>query len=1117
MTRFFQSRSRGSTASVPLIVFAVLIACGPPSVHGEDPARNVATSDDLSSWQIGYTEFRTNLPGGRHANVRTERAIVSCADGSWRRRVADELVDDPNAWTQFAGWSPDGSLAVVARGWQNPDNATWEERHQTFRMDPGQWQLDTCLVDLQSGFIENVTATDRVSHYNGGLFFTPDAQSLGFTALIDGVSKPYLMDRDGRKKRDVSGHGNGFAYGYSASPDGIRISYHEDYQIYIAAKDGSQRRHIDTGNPFNFAPSWSPDGQWLLFVSGEHGHSNPFVVKSDGTELRKIADLAGYQGWIEFLDVPDFHHGSSDVPVWSADGDSIFYTAKVGENVELFRFRVKDTVSTQLTKTPPGTLHYHPKPSPDGRWLLIGTFRNRVRQLIVIDLVDGRETMVTRLPEGHGAMWPHWRPRLDAAQLSEAESERGIVSVILRGDAETEFAPHGTGNVYAPDVHRSGAVWRMWYGGQGIDGHDRIHVAESVDGRSWKKQGVVVDCGSANHVNDPSVVRAGGKWWMFFTVAETAEDDEIAAAVSTDGQTWQKLGVVFSRGNAGAWDSRKVGRPSVLYEDGIFRLWYDGQATKAAAEKSRLAQKVRQEGRAVGYAESKDGRTWQRRDGPVFHHGAGAVDVERVKDRYVMVYESSAGVNWAESRDGIEWQSRGQLLGVSGKDLDRYGHVTPHLTPAISGHDGDMLLYVGAAGRRTWDGNSVAVANVRIPDSSLPPHVCEIHLTCVDDKATGYGTFQSHNQKVVANRRGYFMTHIRTRNDAYTAQQWRLSWSRDQGQSFHAIYEATHATNPPVLETDEDDNIYLIRPDFDDGHAYFYRFLSDNDYREPLVTQVPHGSAGKFCMAIDNARKQIYYFAHNNTFHRMSFAGKILSKVDLLQAGENALLQYPLMCLDEKGVLHVAWTTQKHGVYLYWDIHYMRSRDGGVTWQTMSGAELTLPVVADEGGAADRQSICMSYRATPEHHAWCVWQATTTVRRGEILPRARRWRTHIRSVAVATLPAMVRSSVRLPNRPHRPPTPVVDRKCFSFGLTPNSKALRPVVGYLMVQGIRYAEPKKEDADTLVAELSGRLHVCRLTGALRKLISFALSALEPSVCLIVADELQHVTTLHRANL
>ena len=58
-------------------------------------------------------------------------------------------------------------------------------------------------------------------------------------------------------------------------------------------------------------------------------------MRADGTGLRKLADRGGYRGVIEFLDVPDFHGGSSDIPAWSADGTAVYYTARVGANVEL--------------------------------------------------------------------------------------------------------------------------------------------------------------------------------------------------------------------------------------------------------------------------------------------------------------------------------------------------------------------------------------------------------------------------------------------------------------------------------------------------------------------------------------------------------------------------------------------------------------------------------------------------------------------------------------------------------------------------------------------------------------------------------------------------------------
>jgi TolB protein len=358
--------------------------------------------------RIGFTGFRTDLPGGRHANVRTMRAAVVRADGTGRTPVGEGLASAADTWTQLAGWSPDGKTAVVGVGWQSPENAEWEDENKRFRMDEGRWKYDTCLLDPVTGKTTNVTAVGRVSHYNSGLFFLPGGKGLGFTALIKGVSKPHVMDLDGKNKRDVSG-GGGFAYGYSASPDGKHISYHANYQLYVSAADGSGKRHIKTGNTFDFAPAWSPDGRWLLFLSGAHYDCHPHVVRPDGTGLKKLADRGGYKGVVEFLDVPDFHGGSSDVPVWSPDGSAVYYTAKVGKCVELFRVTL-DGTATRLTKSADDSLHYHPQPSPDGNWLVYGSKRGGVRNLYVMNLTDRSERRVTDQKAGTAAMWPHWQP-----------------------------------------------------------------------------------------------------------------------------------------------------------------------------------------------------------------------------------------------------------------------------------------------------------------------------------------------------------------------------------------------------------------------------------------------------------------------------------------------------------------------------------------------------------------------------------------------------------------------------------------------------------------------------------------------------------------------------------
>ena len=639
--------------SVTCLWLAVLIS---------QPVSRVCRGEEVPTL-IGYTELRTNLAGGRHTNTSTSRAMVVRLDGSGRRELAPHLAEAPDTWTQFAGWSLDGLMAIIGNGWQDPDNAAWEEEHKTFRMEAGRWRYDSWLLDMASGALTNVTQVERVSHYNT-VSFAPDSKKLLMTSLVDGTSKPYIMELDGTQKTDVSGGTNGFTYGFHASPNGKRICYHENYQVYLANADGSEKKQVNTGHPFNFAPTWSPEGNWLLFVSGEHYDCHPHVVRADGIGLRKVADRGGYRGVTKFLDVPDFHGGSSDLPVWATDGKSIFYTAKVDTCIELFRATL-DGASEQLTSTKHGTSHYHPQPSRDGRFLLYGSKRDGVRNIYVRNLANGAEQQVTRLSVGHAAMWPHWRPR--------------------------------------PSIERQASDF-------------------------------------------PATIR----------------------------------------------------------------------------------------------------------------------------------------------------------------------------------------------------------------------------LTRIDRNVTHYATFQSHNQKVVANQHGYFTTHIRDRDEPYLAQTWRLSHSTDRGASFRTIFQQTDATNPPVIETDSEGNLYLIQVDFESGDAFLYKFDAAKGFRDPSVTAIPGGAAGKYSMVLDETQRRLFFFSHNNSFHRIKFDGTVEHRADLLKAGEHAILQYPHLALAANGDLHAGWTTQKHRVYLYWDIHHMLSRDRGESWVDLAHTPIEIPTAADNSGATNQ----ISSADEAESHTW---------------------------------------------------------------------------------------------------------------------------------------------------
>ena len=297
-----------------------------------------------------------------------------------------------------------------------------------------------------------------------------------------------------------------------------------------------------------------------------------------------------------------------------------------------------------------------------------------------------------------------------------SEESTGQITVILSGEGDSERAPHGRGNVYAPDVIWDGSVFKMWYGGQGKDGNDRISYAESTDGQIWLRKGVVLKDDLANHVNDPSVVTVNGKYFMYYTRTEKDVIDRIDLAISSDGRKWDQKGNVIVSGPEGTWDALSVGRPSVVFHDGQFKMWYDGRKDFPPGAPVKGVPTSSTSSRSVGYATSEDGFRWVRhKDNPVFGHDAGAVDVKRLQDQFIMFYESREGTRYAVSKDGLRWTDRGVSVEKSGSSTDEFGHVTPFLF--VDPEKRKYHLFVGASAATTWDHNSIAV--LKLDDDHL--------------------------------------------------------------------------------------------------------------------------------------------------------------------------------------------------------------------------------------------------------------------------------------------------------------------------------------------------------------------------------------------------------------
>ncbi len=124
------------------------------------------------------------------------------------------------------------------------------------------------------------------------------------------------------------------------SPDGQRVAFvvttiderKQEYHssIWIAATDGGEAKRFTGGASNAHNPNWSPDGQWLAFVTDREGE--PAV--RDQTEQKKQGK-AKSQIWLiptdggEARQLTFMQHGASN-PVWSPDSKQIVFSAQVG-------------------------------------------------------------------------------------------------------------------------------------------------------------------------------------------------------------------------------------------------------------------------------------------------------------------------------------------------------------------------------------------------------------------------------------------------------------------------------------------------------------------------------------------------------------------------------------------------------------------------------------------------------------------------------------------------------------------------------------------------------------------------------------------------------------------
>ena len=364
----------------------------------------------------------------------------------------------PNqVYWQLAHVFPDGRQAVL---WsqeppENPDASFSEPDRLAFA------RTHLWLHDLVTGDMREI----GLPSYASVIGLLPGGEQWLIIENTDNVASAYAADLNGAKG-ETCFSSPGYAYGATLSPEGDRVALHiagapgaQSYQIYVIDLDSHDRTLI-AGDPqwLYFAPTWSPDGQWLLYQRCAyqedpwHDRSDLCLSRPDGSEHRMLTD--GQQHWFAAAQgTPDRHSSGSNCPAWSPDGRWIACTLLLPDSQTAWPYRVgqPDTdhfnrdyrpdlarggtrvclidpetgTITPTTHDDPPTWHVRPAWSPDSSQLVVARADvGGQPELWVVGIEGGRSRLLTRGVDGRGADHARWR-QLTAGAAANLQEVKG--------------------------------------------------------------------------------------------------------------------------------------------------------------------------------------------------------------------------------------------------------------------------------------------------------------------------------------------------------------------------------------------------------------------------------------------------------------------------------------------------------------------------------------------------------------------------------------------------------------------------------------------------------------------------------------------------------------------
>ncbi|MCW9707520.1 S41 family peptidase [Fodinibius salsisoli] len=101
-----------------------------------------------------------------------------------------------------------------------------------------------------------------------------------------------------------------FARFPSVSPDGSKIAFSYQGDIWTVPQNGGQAIRLTIHEAYESRPRWSPDGQKIAFISDRHGNDDLFVMDASGRNIKRLT----------------YHSTSDELTGWTHDSQQLLFT-----------------------------------------------------------------------------------------------------------------------------------------------------------------------------------------------------------------------------------------------------------------------------------------------------------------------------------------------------------------------------------------------------------------------------------------------------------------------------------------------------------------------------------------------------------------------------------------------------------------------------------------------------------------------------------------------------------------------------------------------------------------------------------------------------------------------